>query len=237
MKRKYGLVGYPLGHSFSRSFFQQKFEDEHINATYENFEIQDISCLRQLISDNHELCGLNVTIPHKTTVIPLLDELHPLAREIGAVNVIKITRQGDKIFLKGFNSDIIGFTNSIAPLLDDHMTKALILGTGGASKAIHAGLKALHITPTFVSRQKRGDILSYEDLSPDLIDNHKIIVNTTPLGMFPHIDQSPNIPYTALSPEHLCYDVIYNPETTLFLQKAARQGCTAFHRYGLMCPC
>ena len=156
MKRKYGLVGYPLGHSFSRSFFQQKFEDEHINATYENFEIQDISCLRQLISDNHELCGLNVTIPHKTTVIPLLDELHPLAREIGAVNVIKITRQGDKIFLKGFNSDIIGFTNSIAPLLDDHMTKALILGTGGASKAIHAGLKALHITPTFVSRQKRG---------------------------------------------------------------------------------
>ena len=199
MKRKYGLVGYPLGHSFSRSFFQQKFEDEHINATYENFEIQDISCLRQLISDNHELCGLNVTIPHKTTVIPLLDELHPLAREIGAVNVIKITRQGDKIFLKGFNSDIIGFTNSIAPLLDDHMTKALILGT--------------------------GDILSYEDLSPDLIDNHKIIVNTTPLGMFPHIDQSPNIPYTALSPEHLCYDVIYNPETTLFLQKAARQGC------------
>ena len=115
MKRKYGLVGYPLGHSFSRSFFQQKFEDEHINATYENFEIQDISCLRQLISDNHELCGLNVTIPHKTTVIPLLDELHPLAREIGAVNVIKITRQGDKIFLKGFNSDIIGFTNSIAP--------------------------------------------------------------------------------------------------------------------------
>ena len=189
MKRKYGLVGYPLGHSFSRSFFQQKFEDEHINATYENFEIQDISCLRQLISDNHELCGLNVTIPHKTTVIPLLDELHPLAREIGAVNVVKITRQGDKIFLKGFNSDIIG------------------------------------ITPTFVSRQKRGDILSYEDLSPDLIDNHKIIVNTTPLGMFPHIDQSPNIPYTALSPEHLCYDVIYNPETTLFLQKAARQGC------------
>lgn len=154
MKRKYGLVGYPLGHSFSRSFFQQKFEDEHINATYENFEIQDISCLRQLISDNHELCGLNVTIPHKTTVIPLLDELHPLAREIGAVNVIKITRQGDKIFLKGFNSDIIGFTDSIAPLLDDHMTKALILGTGGASKAIHAGLKALHITPTFVSRQK-----------------------------------------------------------------------------------
>ena len=172
MKRKYGLVGYPLGHSFSRSFFQQKFEDEHINATYENFEIQDISCLRQLISDNHELCGLNVTIPHKTAVIPLLDELHPLAREIGAVNVIKITRQGDKIFLKGFNSDIIGFTNSIAPLLDDRMTKALILGTGGASKAIHAGLKALHITPTFVSRQKRGDILSYEDLSPDLIDNH-----------------------------------------------------------------
>ena len=206
MKRKYGLVGYPLGHSFSRSFFQQKFEDEHINATYENFEIQDISCLRQLISDNHELCGLNVTIPHKTTVIPLLDELHPLAREIGAVNVVKITRQGDKIFLTGFNSDIIGFT-------------------GGASKAIHAGLKALHITPTFVSRQKRGDILGYDDLSPDLIDNHKIIVNTTPLGMFPHIDKSPNIPYTALSPEHLCYDVIYNPETTLFLQKAARQGC------------
>ena len=223
--KKYGLVGYPLGHSFSRSFFQQKFENEQIDATYENFEMADVSNLRQLIANTPELCGLNVTIPHKSAIIPLLDQLDPQAREIGAVNVIKIERQGERLFLKGFNSDIIGFIHSIAPLLDSHMTKALILGTGGASKAICAGLKSLNIAPTFVTRQKHGDVLGYDELTPEVMASHPIIVNTTPVGMYPHTDECPAIPYDCLTPRHLCYDVVYNPEETLFLQKAAQKGC------------
>ena len=225
MKKIYGLVGYPLGHSFSRSFFQKKFEAENIDAAYENFEIPDITDLRRLIADCEELCGLNVTIPHKSAVIPLLDELDPQAGEIGAVNVIKITRRNTGIYLKGFNSDVVRFTDSIAPLLTEDMRQALILGTGGASKAIYAGLKSLRIVPAFVSRQKKEGVIGYDDLTPETIATHKIIVNTTPLGMFPHIDQCPDIPYEALTPGHLCYDVVYNPEETLFLQKAAAQGC------------
>lgn len=226
MKRLYGLVGYPLGHSFSRAFFQAKFEHEGIAATYENFEMPDLSGLRRLITNRPELCGLNVTIPYKTEVIPLLDELDSQAHEIGAVNVIRIMRRADgRIWLKGYNSDIIGFAQSIAPLLADGMTRALILGTGGASKAVCAGLKSLHITPTFVSRQRRGDIIGYDDLSPEVMDSHRIVVNTTPLGMYPHTEYCPDIPYDRLTPNHLCYDLVYNPETTLFLKRAAQQGC------------
>ena len=226
MNHVYGLVGCPLEHSFSRSFFQAKFEREGIAATYENFEMPDLSGLRQLIADRRELCGLNVTIPYKTEVIALLDELDPQAREIGAVNVIRITRQPDgRVWLKGYNSDIIGFTQSIAPLIDEGMQRALILGTGGASKAVYAGLKSLHIEPAFVSRQRRGDIIGYDDLTPERMASHRIIVNTTPVGMYPHTDEAPRIPYECLTPEHLCYDLIYNPEVTRFLELAARQGC------------
>ena len=226
MNHVYGLVGYPLEHSFSRSFFHAKFEREGIAATYENFEMPDLSGLRQLITDRRELCGLNVTIPYKTEVIALLDELDPQAREIGAVNVIRITQQPDgRVWLKGYNSDIIGFTQSIAPLIDEGMQRALILGTGGASKAVYAGLKSLHIEPAFVSRQRRGDIIGYDDLTPERMASHRIIVNTTPVGMYPHTDEAPRIPYECLTPEHLCYDLIYNPEVTRFLELAARQGC------------
>ena len=186
----------------------------------------DLSGLRQLITDRRELCGLNVTIPYKTEVIALLDELDPQAREIGAVNVIRITQQPDgRVWLKGYNSDIIGFTQSIAPLIDEGMQRALILGTGGASKAVYAGLKSLHIEPAFVSRQRRGDIIGYDDLTPERMASHRIIVNTTPVGMYPHTDEAPRIPYECLTPEHLCYDLIYNPEVTRFLELAARQGC------------
>ena len=225
MERIYGLVGYPLGHSFSRSFFQEKFAREGIDADYENFEMADLRGLRQLIADRPELCGLNVTIPYKTEVMALLDDLDPQAREIGAVNVIKIERrpQGG-IWLTGYNSDIIGFTQSIAPLLDSRMQRALILGTGGASKAVYAGLKSLHIEPTFVSRTRRNGIITYDDLSPEVMASHRIIVNATPLGMYPHTDQCPHIPYTDLIPDHLCYDLIYNPEVTRFLAQAAQQG-------------
>lgn len=225
MKRIYGLVGYPLGHSFSRSFFQEKFTREGIDADYENFEMADLRGLRQLIADRPELCGLNVTIPYKTEVMALLDDLDPQAREIGAVNVIKIERrpQGG-LWLTGYNSDIIGFTQSIAPLIDSHMQRALILGTGGASKAVYAGLKTLHIEPTFVSRTRRDGIITYDDLSPEVMASHRVIVNATPLGMYPHTDRCPQIPYTDLTPGHLCYDLIYNPEVTRFLAQAAQQG-------------
>ena len=225
MKRIYGLVGYPLGHSFSRSFFQEKFAREGIDADYENFEMADLRGLRQLIADRPELCGLNVTIPYKTEVMALLDDLDPQAREIGAVNVIKIERrpQGG-IWLTGYNSDIIGCTQSIAPLIDSLMQRALILGTGGASKAVYAGLKSLHIEPTFVSRTRRDGIITYDDLSPEVMASHRVIVNATPLGMYPHTDRCPQIPYTDLTPGHLCYDLIYNPEVTRFLAQAAQQG-------------
>lgn len=227
MNQLYGLVGYPLGHSFSRSFFHEKFEREGIAATYENFEMPDLSGLRRLVAEHRELCGLNVTIPYKSEVIALLDELDPQAREIGAVNVIKIARSADgRVWLKGYNSDIIGFTRSIAPLLGEGMTRALILGTGGASKAVRAGLESLHIAPTFVSRQRRGDIIGYDDLTPEVMEAHRIVVNTTPLGMYPHTDSCPPIPYERLTPGHLCYDLVYNPEATLFLERSARQGCT-----------
>ncbi len=226
MKRIYGLLGYPLGHSFSRAFFQQKFEREGIDADYENFEWTDLSSLRQIIDSRPELCGLNVTIPYKEEVIPLLDELDEKAQVVGAVNVIRISRQGNHVHLKGFNSDVIGFTRSIAPLLKAGMNRALILGTGGASKAVFTGLEELHIAPSFVSRHKEGDRLGYDDLTPEVIQTHRIIVNTTPLGMYPHIELCPRIPYELLTPDHLCYDVVYNPEETLFLQKAAQQGST-----------
>ena len=224
MNHVYGLVGYPLGHSFSRSFFHAKFEREGIAATYENFEMPDLSTLRQLIADRRELCGLNVTIPYKTEVIALLDELDPQARAIGAVNVIQITRQPDgRVWLKGYNSDIIGFTQSIAPLIDEGMQRALILGTGGASKAVYAGLKSLHIEPAFVSRQRRGDIIGYDDLTPERMASHRIIVNTTPVGMYPNVGVSA-LDITSMPGLEAVIDVIYNPDKTELILRAEEAG-------------
>ncbi len=226
MTKQYGLLGYPLGHSFSQAFFREKFAQEGIDADYINLEWSDIAHLRRFIADHPELDGLNVTIPYKEQVIPLLDELDTTAREIGAVNVIRIERRSDTIHLTGFNSDIIGFTRSIAPLLQSDMTKALVLGTGGASKAICAGLRQLGIIPTLVSRQQHTRALTYDGLTPEVMHDHHIIVNTTPLGMYPHITSCPDILYSQLTPAHLCFDAVYNPEETLFLQKAAQQGCS-----------
>ncbi len=225
MTKFYGLVGYPLGHSFSQAFFREKFAQERIDADYENFELCDISHLREFIAEYPLLDGFNVTIPYKEQIIPLLDDIDPIAREIGAINVVRIDRQGDTIHLTGFNTDVIGFTHSIAPMLQPGMEKALVLGTGGASKAVCAGLHKLGITHTLVSRKPGNDILSYHDLTAKVMHTHRIIVNTTPLGMFPHTESCPDIPYSHLTPAHLCYDVVYNPEETLFLQKAAQQGC------------
>lgn len=223
--KKYGLIGYPLKHSFSIGYFNEKFSSEGIDAEYVNFEIPKISDFLEVIEQNPDLCGLNVTIPYKEQVIPFLDELDPDTAKIGAVNVIKIIRQKAKVKLVGYNSDIIGFTQSIQPLLQPHHRKALILGTGGASKAVYHGLKKLDIEGVFVSRtHKADDMLTYEDLTPEIMQEYTVIVNCTPVGMYPKVDFCPDIPYHELTPNHLLYDLLYNPNVTLFMKKGEEQG-------------
>ncbi len=222
---KYGLIGYPLGHSFSISYFNQRFADEGIDATYENFEIPTIYELPEIIDHNPELRGLNVTIPYKEKVIPFLDSISPEARAIGAVNVIRVTHQKNKTLLKGYNSDVIGFTQSIESMLDPKWhKKALILGTGGASKAINYGLKSLGIEPVFVSRYERPDTIQYQNITPDVIREYNIIVNCTPVGMYPNTDECPPLPYEAMDSHTILYDLIYNPDQTLFMRKGAEYG-------------
>ena len=221
---KYGLIGYPLGHSFSQSYFNEKFQNENIDALYENFEIPSIENFPEIIETNPNLRGLNVTIPYKEKVISYLDVISPEAREIGAVNVIKVERKGKSTYLTGYNSDVIGFTRSIEPLIEKYHKKALILGTGGASKAINYGLKSLGLETVFVSRYRKPDTICYEDITPKVIKEYNVIVNCTPLGMFPHTDECPNLPYEAMNTQTLLYDLIYNPDTTMFMQKGAEHG-------------
>lgn len=222
---KYGLIGYPLGHSFSISYFNQKFADEGINATYENFEIPSIDGLPEIIDRYPNLRGLNVTIPYKEKVIPFLDSISPEARAIGAVNVIRVTHQKNKTLLKGYNSDVIGFTQSIEPMIDPKWhKKALILGTGGASKAINYGLKSLGIEPVFVSRYERPGTIQYQSITPDVVHEYNVIVNCTPLGMYPNTDECPQLPYEAMDSHTILYDLIYNPDQTLFMRNGAKYG-------------
>lgn len=225
---KYGLIGYPLKHSFSITYFNEKFQAENIDAEYVNFEIPRIEEFMEVVEENPNLCGLNVTIPYKEQVIPYLDELDKDTAKIGAVNVIKIIRQPKgKVKLVGYNSDIIGFTRSIEPLLQPYHKRALILGTGGASKAVYHGLANLGITSTFVSRTKKNDqVLTYQELTPDIMRQYTVIVNCTPVGMYPKVDNCPDIPYELLTPDHLLYDLLYNPNETLFMKKGKAQGAT-----------
>lgn len=220
----YGLIGFPLIHSFSQNYFNQKFEAEGIKARYLNFELPDIGDFMEVISEYPTLAGLNVTIPYKEQVIPYLNELDEDAAKIGAVNVIKIIRNKGSLKFKGYNSDIIGFTDSISPLLNERRKKALVLGTGGASKAVVRGLENLGITATLVSRSAREGVITYEELTPEVMAENLIIVNTTPLGMYPHVDECPDIPYDCLTKEHLCYDLLYNPDVTMFMRKAEEYG-------------
>lgn len=222
--RKYGLIGYPLGHSFSKSFFTDKFEKEKIDAEYLNFEIDQIEHFKDIVKDS-ALMGLNVTIPYKREVLSLLDEISPEAKEIGAVNVIQLIRSNQQIKLVGFNSDIFGFRESIKPLLQPHHKRALILGTGGASKAIKLGLEQLKIETQYVSRKGGEGILTYEELTKEVIYSFHIIVNCTPLGTFPKTEFAPDIPYQYLTAKHLLYDLVYNPEKTLFLRQGEEKGC------------
>lgn len=223
----YGLLGFPLIHSFSRNYFNQKFISEGIDAEYINFEIDDINKIMEVLSEYHEICGLNVTIPYKEQVIPFLDDIDDDAAQIGAVNVIKIKKDDKNLVLKGYNTDVIGFCDSLKPMLNPEVhKKALVLGTGGAAKAVAYGLRKLGIEPTFVSRRKSAATLTYEELTKSTINEHKIIVNTTPLGMYPKVSESPDIPYRFITGLHICYDLIYNPDETMFLKKSREMGAT-----------
>ena len=225
----YGLIGYPLGHSFSRKFFTEKFAKEGIDAQYLNFEIPSIEEFPNIIKNNPTLRGLNVTIPYKQQVMQYLDDISEEAKAIGAVNVVKcqLSTVNCQLHLTGYNSDVIGFVESIKPLLKPHHKKALILGTGGASKAIRYGLeKKLGMKTLFVSRSAREGMITYEEVTAEVLKEYEVIVNCSPVGMYPHVDECPALPYEALNENNLLYDLVYNPLETLFMKKGAAQGAT-----------
>ena len=224
--QQYGLLGYPLGHSFSARYFADKFEREHIDATYSNFEYASVDEAIQHLLQMPHLVGFNVTIPHKQAVMPYLTSLSPDAEAIGAVNVVCVRHTTDgQTLLHGCNSDVIGFKESIRPLLRcDVHKRALVLGTGGASKAVMFGLKQLGLTPTYVSRTPAEGRFTYDDLTAEVMNQYKVIVNCSPVGMFPKVEACPAIPYDRLTPDHLLYDLVYNPLDTLFMKRGAEQG-------------
>ena len=222
----YGLIGFPLEHSFSISYFNEKFQNEGIKAKYVNFEIPTIENLQEILASTPNLKGLNVTIPYKQKVISYLDYLSPEARAIGAVNVIRVEHKGKEIILKGYNSDVIGFTQSIEPMLESFHKKALVLGTGGAAKAINFGLKSLGLETVLVSRYERPGTVSYKNLTAEDIKEYNVIVNCTPCGMFPHTNECPDLPYEAMDSHTLLYDLIYNPDETMFMHKGRERGAT-----------
>jgi shikimate dehydrogenase len=224
--RKFGLIGYPLGHSFSKKYFAEKFINEQIkDCCYENFPLTNLSQLHDLIVKNPDLYGLNVTIPYKSDVIRLLDHISPEADEIGAVNVIKIARLKGDIKLSGFNSDVTGIRDSLLPYINQSANNALVLGTGGSSRAVCWVLKKLGFNFTMVSREAKPGIIAYSDLDSQMIKNTDVIVNTTPLGMFPDIESRPDIDYKLLNSRHILFDLVYNPELTSFLRMGEKQGC------------
>lgn len=219
--KQFGLIGKNISYSFSQQHFTEKFNTENLHeCSYDNFDIENIEQFPEVLSNIDNLIGLNVTIPYKEAIFPYLDKISSKAQRIGAVNTIKITKKGT---LKGHNTDEYGFRKSIVPHLNKYHKKALILGTGGASKAIAFTLKKLNIPYQFVSR-KKGGTYQYSTLTPEIIKDHQIIINCTPLGTFPNIDNCPDIPYEGITSEHLLYDLIYNPKETLFLKKGIEHG-------------
>lgn len=220
----FGLIGKVLVHSFSKKFFTEKFANENIDSKYELFEMPSADGLKQLISDQHPM-GLNVTIPYKQDVIPFMDKLDETAAKIGAVNTIKFFYQPDGSYkLMGFNTDVIGFENSLKPLLQPWHTKALVLGTGGASKAVAYVLDKLGIEFKYVSRTSKNGGFAYEDLNADVLAEYTVVVNCSPVGTFPNVDEAPNLPYQYITNRHLLYDLVYNPELTKFCQLGQEHG-------------
>lgn len=220
--KKYGLVGRNISYSFSKKYFTDKFITEELkHFTYENFDIADISLFQAIIAETKDLHGLNVTIPYKESVLPYLHKINKKALKIGAVNTIKITKNKK---LKGYNTDYFGFKKALQPFLKLNHTKALILGTGGASKAIAYALKELNITFKFVSREATDEHLTYEDLNEKIFNDFHLIINCTPLGTFPNINECPPLPYHLFTENHLAFDLIYNPAETTFLKNAQQNG-------------
>ncbi|MBK7627575.1 MAG: shikimate dehydrogenase [Bacteroidales bacterium] len=225
--RKFGLIGYPLGHSFSRKYFTDKFHNEHItDCLYENFPLTDISLIKELLMNEPDLAGFNVTIPYKTEIIKYLTNISPEANEIGAVNVVKISRSGEKTELSGFNSDITGIRVSLSSYLNKDLKNALVFGTGGSSKAVCFVLRKMGIKVITVSRTRSTDSVSYSDIDSALIRKSGLIVNTTPLGMYPNVETFPEIDYRLLGKDHILFDLVYNPEITAFLRKGSERGCS-----------
>lgn len=233
----YGLVGHPLSHSFSKAYFESRFKALHLDGyTYHNIDISDLSLLKNEVLSRH-LSGFNVTIPYKEHILPLLDHIDAEAAEIGAVNCVKADwKDGEGFTLSGYNTDHYGFAQSIKPFLEPVHNKALVLGTGGSSKAVAYALEKIGVDVYFVtSSDKKGDnYFSYGELNAYVLDACKLIVNTTPLGMYPEADQSPAIPYQYLSAQHLLYDLVYNPEETLFLKKGKEQGAVTINGLNML---
>lgn len=223
--RLFGLIGYPLSHSFSKKYFSEKFEKEGIkNCKYELFPIERAELFYEVLSANPDLCGMNVTIPYKVDVFSFVDELDPAAAAIGAVNCIKIGRKDAEQWITGYNTDAYGFAESLKPLLDERHKKALIFGDGGAAKAVKYVLEQLQIPYLSVVRNPAPNAILYDEVNEELLKAHQVLINTTPLGMSPNYDTFPPIPYEFLGPEHLGYDLVYNPEETEFLKKIKAQG-------------
>lgn len=224
--KTYGLLGFPLGHSFSKKYFTEKFENLGMkDSEYLNFEIDNIEKFPEIFKQNSEIYGLNCTIPYKQQVMTYLDEIDEEAKNVGAVNTIKIIRENNGIRLKGFNTDIIGFERSISPMLKENHKKALILGTGGASKAIKHILAKRGIDFISASIEELAENeIPYEDITDEIIRQRTIIINATPLGTYPKVDNCPDIPYQAITSDHVLFDLVYNPEITLFMKKGLDNG-------------
>ncbi len=225
--RTFGLIGFPLSASFSKQYFADKFKNENIEGCkYELHPIPGAQTVLELVEADATLCGLNVTIPHKVSVIPYLTTLDAAAERIGAVNCIAIDQSGEKPVLKGYNTDVYGFEESLKPLLKSHHTKALVFGDGGAAQAVKYVLEQLNIEYLTVVRNAQANAVLYSSVNKEVLDQYTILINTTPLGMLPNLESFPPIPYQHLTDRHLAYDLVYNPEETMFLSKAKAQGAT-----------
>lgn len=224
---RYGLIGYPLGHSFSQKYFTEKFGREGIDARYDLFPLTKIGEVEKLIDNTPGLKGFNVTIPYKQQIIKYLEWMDEEANAIGAVNVVTVRHAADgRVVLTGHNSDAYGFTESIRPMLKETDKKALVLGSGGASKAVTYSLKKLGVNPIVVSRHPAAGQMAYADIDATVLKDYTVVINASPVGMFPHTDECPDIPYNLLSDRHVCFDLVYNPEETLFLKRAAEHGAS-----------
>ena len=231
-RRQFGLIGKNISYSFSKKYFTDKFALGNLDdCSYENFDIETIEEFRNIITNNPDLKGLNVTIPYKEAILPFLNKLSKKAAQIGAVNVIRFTKKGK---LKGYNSDYFGFMKSLEPLLQPHHKKALILGTGGAAKAVSFALDQLGILYTFVTREEKEGMIDYDLINATTFDNHQIIINCTPIGTVPNSKEFPPIPYNFFTKKHIAFDLIYNPEETQFLKKAKKKGAITKNGYEML---